>query len=80
MITVACILIFYEYGISSYAALFWFKIITLVLIYYFVKMYKFKEIYYYQNLGISKITLWASTLTIDFFIFIGSLTLTYHFR
>jgi type III secretory pathway component EscU len=80
MITVACIWLFYKYGISSYSALFWLKIVTLGLIYYFVKKYKSKEIYYYQNLGISKTTLWVSTLAIDFCIFIGSLILTYHFR
>ncbi len=75
-ITVCCIFIFLKNGISVYFPLFWFKIVTLGLIYYFLRSYKSKEIYYYQNLGISKIILWASTLAIDFLMFIVSIIIT----
>jgi len=76
-ITICCIWIFQKNGISSYFALFWFKIATLGLIYFFIKTYKSKEIYYYQNLGVSKILLWTSTLTLDFTLFILSIITTY---
>ena len=76
-ITICCIWIFQKNGISSYFALFWFKIATLGLIYFFIKTYKSKEIYYYQNLGVSKILLWTSTLTLDFTLFIISIITTY---
>lgn len=76
-ITICCIWIFQKYGISTFFAIFWFKIITLGLIYYFIKNYKAKEIYYYQNLGISKIVLWSSILAFDFALFIVSIIITY---
>ena len=79
-ITVCCIWIFQDYGISTYFALFWFKIATLGLVYYFIKDYKAKDIYYYQNLGVSKVVLWSSTLIFDFSLFLVSIIITYKIR
>ena len=62
LITAACMLLFWEYGYSIYNTLFWLKISTLLIIYQFVNTYKKNEFYYYQNLGLSKVILWASTL------------------
>ena len=76
-ITTCCIWIFHKNGISTFFPLFWFKIGTLGLIYYFVKSYKKREIYYYQNLGVSQIILWSSTLAFDLVLFIVSLIITY---
>jgi hypothetical protein len=76
-ITICCIWIFHKNGISSFFPLFWFKIVTLGLIYFFIKKYKEKEIYYYQNLGVSQIILWSSTVTFDLVLFIVSLIITY---
>jgi hypothetical protein len=75
-ITVCCIWIIQKNGISTFSPVFWFKIATLGLIYYFVSNYKAKEIYYYQNLGVSKIILWSSTLAFDFAVFIVSIIIT----
>ena len=47
-------------------ALLWFKIITDILILYFINIYKQKELYYYYNLGLSKSFLWIASLAIDF--------------
>ena len=80
LITIACISIFWKYGISTFSTLFWFKIITLAIVYYFIRTTKTKEFYYYQNLGVSKVLLWTSTLTFDFVIFLCSLILTYKIR
>ena len=80
LITIACISIFWKYGISTFTALFWFKMVTLALVYYFIRTTKTKEFYYYQNLGVSKVLLWTSTLTFDVVIFLCSLILTYKIR
>jgi hypothetical protein len=77
IITTACISIFWKYGISTFATLFWFKIITLALVYFFIRTHKAKEFYYYQNLGVSKTLLWTSTLIFDFTIFLFSIITTY---
>ena len=77
VITICCVWIFEHNGISTYFPLFWFKIATLGLIYYFINNFKSDEIYYYQNLGVSKIVLWSSTLAIDFALFIVSIIITY---
>lgn len=80
LITACCVSIFWKYGIETFAVLFWFKITTLALVFYFIKTFKSKEFYYYQNLGIGKIILWSTTLTIDFFVFIFSLIVTYKIK
>lgn len=53
-LTALCIGIFWKYGIIAFTGIFWFKICTLILIYYFISGLKAKEFLYYQNLGISK--------------------------
>ena len=77
VVTICCVWIFQHNGISTYFPLFWFKIATLGLIYYFINNFKSNEIYYYQNLGVSKIVLWSSTLVFDFALFIVSIIITY---
>lgn len=58
------------FGNHVFFCLFWFKMITLGLIFYFINSYKKKEFYYFQNLGLSKQWLWISTLSFDFLILI----------
>lgn len=77
IITIACISIFWKYGILTFKTLFWLKIITLAIVYFFINKHKAKEIYYYQNLGVSKTLLWSSTLIFDFTIFLLSIIITY---
>ena len=57
--------LFYEYGMSIFAVLFWLKVSTLGLTVVFIRSYKNKEFYYYQNLGLSQVFLWSSTLSFD---------------
>ncbi len=76
IITLSCMSIIYVHGLITFAALFWFKIITLGLIFYFVNSYKQKELYYYQNLGVSKLILWISTMAIDIILFILLIIIT----
>jgi type III secretory pathway component EscU len=63
-------------GMAIFIALFWLKVFSLAIIFYFMKVYKSKEFYYYQNLGISRVTLWVSAFVIDFSLFVFLLILT----
>jgi hypothetical protein len=76
-ITASCIAIFWEYGLIVVPTLFWFKVITLAMVFFFIRTYKVKEFYYYQNLGISEMVLWVATFSFDFVLFIVSLIITY---
>jgi hypothetical protein len=70
MVTFCCLYIYSMYGMEVFAVLFWFKVLTLALIYFFIKKYKNKEFYYYQNLGVSKLALWVTSLCFDLILFI----------
>lgn len=80
VINACCLSAFWVYGFDVYFAMFWLKVISLGLIYYFVNSYKSKEYYYYQNLGVSKVLLWTATLGFDFFLFIFLIIQTYKFK
>ena len=73
LLTAACLVSVYTTGIAMFTFLFWFKIGTMWLIYYFTDSYKRKEYYYYDNLGISKRTLWIPALAFDFTVFMVSM-------
>lgn len=77
-ITVAAGGLFAAYGLSMIAALFWLKVITNAVLWYFINQLKRKEYYYYHNLGLSKKVLWGSALTIDFSLFFLTLIALYH--
>ncbi|MDB5120068.1 MAG: hypothetical protein JWN56_1286 [Sphingobacteriales bacterium] len=73
LITLSCLYLIIWYGekaIYIVQALFWFKIITLGLIFYYIQSSKKDEFYYYKNLGLTKKHLWISTLTVDFILFL----------
>lgn len=59
---------------------FWFKVLTLGVISYVNSVYKEKELYYYQNLGVSKSVLLASTMLLDFVLFIASIVTIHTFH
>jgi len=80
IITAFCISVFWKYGFGVFLGLFWLKISTLGLIYYYIDSYKNKEYYYYQNLGISKTLLWGATLIFDFSLFIFLIIETYKLK
>jgi len=80
VITACCIGIFWQHGFSVFDGLFWLKIATLGLTYYFINDYKNKEYYYYQNLGVSRILLWVVILSFDFALFIFLIIQTYKFK
>ncbi len=80
LVTVACLNLFWKNGTSILVVLFWFKITTLGLTYYFINSYKSKEYYYYFNLGVSKVMLWTATLCFDFALFLFLIIQIYQFR
>jgi hypothetical protein len=75
-ITLACGSILLAWGLSAFVAVFWFKVLTLLLMYFYIKAYKRNEFLYYQNLGISKHKIWISALVLDGLIFLGILIIT----
>jgi len=79
-ITFACLYIVVIWGIGTFFLLFWFKIITLAMIWYLTNMYKNHEFYYYKNLGLSKRLLWTSTLSIDMILYLTCFFLTLKFK
>jgi len=68
--TAFCALLFYRNGLHAFTEIFWFKVITTGMIFYFINRNQQKEYKYYQNLGLSKKMLWLTTICFDFTIFI----------
>ncbi|MEO6977704.1 MAG: hypothetical protein ABI113_04965 [Mucilaginibacter sp.] len=56
---------------------FWGKIVTLLLMIYFAFVAKKKELYYYQNLGVSKQKLAITTGLFDFTLWLVLIVLAY---
>ncbi|HRG53432.1 MAG TPA: hypothetical protein PLL00_11400 [Bacteroidia bacterium] len=82
LVTLSCSAILWINGLSSFVFIFWFKLITLGLIFYVISInkQKEKELFYYRNLGLSKTKLWAFTLTLDFSLYILLLIFTYQLK
>lgn len=73
--TISCLITFSKFGFQSFTAIFWFKLLSLMLTYYFISNYKNKEFYYYYNLGVTKLVLWSTTLVFDFLTFLSLIKL-----
>jgi len=73
VLTLVSAYMLYKLGSAAFTLIFWFKMVTYGVIIYYINNYKNKEFYYYQNLGISKLTLWIGALTFDFLIFVALL-------
>jgi hypothetical protein len=80
IITAFCIKVFWMFEFRSFFGIFWCKVITLGITYYFINANKSKEYYYYQNLGITKAMLWTTTIAFDFILFLSSIILTYRIK
>lgn len=77
-IDTVCLVFFFKYGLSVFKILFWFKLSTMAMIFYFFK--DKKEFYYYFNQGLSRGLMWAVTLSFDFIVYIVSLIFLYKYR
>lgn len=76
VITLSCLIIIYSWGGETFTILFWLKVITLGLKFYYIENFKKDLFYYYKNLGLTKKTLWISTLTFDICVFLIFMILT----
>lgn len=80
VITLTCLSIIYSWGIGAFNAMFWFKIITLGLIFYYIQTFEKDAFFYYKNLGLTKKILWIVTLTFDVLLFLLLIFLTLKIR
>ncbi|MEP6749020.1 MAG: hypothetical protein ABJB86_14910 [Bacteroidota bacterium] len=80
LVTACCLGLFWQYGFSIFAVIFWLKAATLAVTFYFINKYKSKEYYYYQNLGLSKALLWGTIIAFDFSLFILLIIQLYKFK
>ena len=76
IITIVSVIIIYTNGIRVFIFLFWIKIISFGLIFYYINEYKKFEFYYYKNLGLSKRFLWITIFSFELILFITLLLLT----
>lgn len=80
LITLSCIYLIKHAENQAYkiiGVLFWYKVTTIILIFYTAIYYKKNELYYYQNLGISKPQLGIVTSIVDFLLWLVLLLITF---
>jgi hypothetical protein len=73
LVTLSCVYLLAMAGKNDQAIVavfFWYKIISMTLIFYTAIYYKKNELYYYQNLGITKLKLILTTSVFDFFVWL----------
>ncbi|HTH81670.1 MAG TPA: hypothetical protein VL490_01970 [Mucilaginibacter sp.] len=73
LVTLSCVYLLAQAGKNDQALVavfFWYKIISMALIFYTAIHYKKNELYYYQNLGISKLRLILTTSAFDLFVWL----------
>jgi lipopolysaccharide export system ATP-binding protein len=70
LITLLCCLLFLEFGTGILLPLHWLKLSATAIIFFYIRTYKNKEFYYYQNLGLSKTFLWSLTMSLDLALYV----------
>lgn len=79
-INAACMYILWSNGIGIYKMLFWLKVFTIAASCYLVNEFRKEDYFYFYNFGLSKKTLWISTLSFDLLLFFGCMILAYQLR
>ncbi|EHQ27171.1 hypothetical protein Mucpa_3067 [Mucilaginibacter paludis DSM 18603] len=83
LVTLSCIgLAFFYDNLAHkiFPMLFWFKVVALFMIFYLAIHNKKRELYYYQNLGISKQKLLVATSVFDMIVSFSLFITAYHFK
>jgi hypothetical protein len=80
LLTISCMGPFWRFGLETLAVIFWFKIGTLVTTVFWVTAFKKKEFFYFRNLGLSPVILWAVTLFADMLLFGVFLLFIYYIK
>jgi hypothetical protein len=73
LVTLSCVFLLWSFGAKAHdirGILFWYKVITIAMIFSLSIHYKKQELYYYQNLGVSKSLLGFSTSIFDFMLWL----------
>jgi len=73
LVTLSCVYLLTMAGKNDraiVAVFFWYKLISMAMIFYTAIYNKKHELYYYQNLGITKLRLIITTSVFDFFIWL----------
>ncbi|SDE14053.1 hypothetical protein SAMN05216464_10497 [Mucilaginibacter pineti] len=81
LVTLSCLGLLGFYGTKAHeilSILVWYKVISMTFILYAALQYKKKELYYYQNLGVSKLTLAVFTTIANFMLFMVLFITVYH--
>lgn len=79
IITLCCCSIVKTWGINPLGVLIWLKIITDAIAFYFFKVYRGKQLYYYYSLRLSYTALIIFTVTVDLALFSLALFITQTF-
>jgi hypothetical protein len=80
LVSLSCVFLLWSFGSKAHdllGILFWYKVISMVMVFYLAVHYKSRELYYYQNLGVSKLTLGLSTSAFDFALWLAIFIGTY---
>jgi len=80
LVTLSCVYLMWVYGVQAHkiiGALFWYKAIALILIFYTSIYYRKNELYYYRNLGVSKVLLGITTSIFDFLLWLILIIVVY---
>lgn len=78
LITLSCLYLLQLYGPHAaeiLGILFWYKVISIIVVFYVSIYYKKNELYYYQNLGIRQLQLIIITSIFDFMLWLAAVIL-----
>lgn len=81
LVTASCIGLMFLYGqhvIEIMFVIFWYKIAAMGLVFWAAIYYQKHELYYYRNLGVSKLKLGAATGIFDFSLWSVLVIMTLH--
>jgi len=81
LVTASCIGLIIFYGrhvIEIMFVIFWYKIATMALNFWTAIYYQKHELYYYRNLGVSKLKLGIATGIFDFLLWTVLIIITFH--
>lgn len=76
LLNIIFIRLFYLFGFSIFFGLFWIKILSYLVAFYFVNSNKKNEYFFYQNIGFKRKFLWTITIVFDFILFIITIIAT----
>jgi hypothetical protein len=76
LLNVICNRLFFLFGFSIFIGLFWIKIISYLVAFFFVNSNKKNEYFFYQNIGFKRKFLWLTTTGFDFVLFIITIFIT----